>query len=1165
MENKDLMTSKTEAKATALPKRKADEPYLIPWEDGEPFKCSKEYILQFYKGRKNVKESKFSGRFNDFYSFDEYSVSVREKGDEKYTLYLSLTKTHLSIRCSCAKQAEALCEHAATVLYDKIPSHKSFYFKGLHREDLLSLPQKFRSMLSIHLEASWNKLELQLQNNSTFGRLYNFSITDGDDEDAWSYCPLPYRNMHFPASKFEDVAFLVIIDGLYCGLPYVLPYMEKNKQGRNLSKSYLFYEGEEPELLSPHDLFKERICKRMLEIADDDNYQINGIPLDRDSNRNNHSKALGILGEWRTLITSLHNNETLCFTELWGHTYSPYRAKLNNTYRKKDIPVSLSNGDVKLQITLEDNPSYLRLTFNIFYREERIENPQFLGDTHCFFMIAEENRVVFVDDLDLEKVIREARKSDFILTVLDADREKFLEECLVPLSQRYTMQAVPKGKRANAIVQAKKPKRIVDVDVENGTLMVRASVCYDRFGQHPLAPYAKMLIRTNEDGHYVYAQRHAEIEQAFYIFLQQQHKAWSEQQHESMFSLPMDKIDHTQWLSLFCERCKQEGIELQMDTVQRGSSYYPHTLHWEVRNVDFQENKCKILLAPKFRNKIIPLSEFENMITKTAAVYDLGKNQYGVIRSSDIGLFKPVFLSAEIDGDFLILNSLQMISLQAILERIETKIINDSIRERRERLAKLEEIPQLAAPSSVQATLRPYQQAGFSWMAFLNEFQWGGLLADDMGLGKTLQVITLLEHFYQAHPLASASLVVVPNSLLFNWQNEYHKFAPNRELVVYHGTTRQIRTDFDKGVIVLTTYGTLLSDSDFFAEKSFSYLIMDESQNVKNRNSKRFQSLTRVHAEYRIAMTGTPIENGIQDIFSQMSLVNPGFFGNYRAFNKLYKGATDADTMQETLSSLQKVIQPFMLRRTKKQVALDLPDKTETVLHIEMIPSQRKVYEKYRKFFRNEVQRSLESEEPAKSKFIAIEALIKLRQICNSPGLLKGEAFDKNSVKLDYIDEILEDVTPDHKVLLFSSFTGMLQLAAERIKDRGIEYAYLDGKMSQDKRQNAVQTFQESESCRIFLISLKAGGTGLNLTAADYVYILDPWWNPAAEAQAIDRCYRIGQDKHVNVYKLVCKDSVEEKILALQEHKKKLADGLILDEANIMKSLSKDELLKLFE
>ncbi|MBD1423879.1 DEAD/DEAH box helicase [Sphingobacterium chuzhouense] len=1165
MENKDLMTPEPEAKATALPKRKAEEPYLIPWEDGEPFKCSKEYILQFYKGRKNVKDSIFSGRFNDFYAFDEYSVSVREKGDEKYTLYLSLSKTHLSIRCSCAKQAEGLCEHAAAVFYDKIPSHKPFYFKGLYNEDLLSLSQKFRSMLSIKLEANWNSLELQLQNNSTFGRIYNFSITERYDQEAWSYRASSYRGMDFPAAKFEEVAFLVVTDGLYCGLPYVLPYMEKNKQGRNLSKSYLFYEGEEPELLSPHDLFKERICKKMLEIADDDNYQINGITLDGDSNRNNHSKALGILGEWRTLIASLQNNETLCFTELWGHTYSPYRAKLKNTYRKKDIPVSLSNGDVKLQITLEDNPSYLRLTFNISYKEEPIENPQFMSDDHCFFMIAEENRVVFVDDLDLEKVIREARKSDFILTVFGHDRGKFLEESLIPLSQRYAMQVVLKGKRANLIVQAKKPKRIVDIDVTNETLVVRASVCYNRFGEHPLAPFANMLVKTNEDGQYVYAQRHAEIEQAFYAFLQQQHKAWSEQQHEIMFSLPMDKIDHTQWLSLFCERCKQEGIELQMDTVQQGSSYYPHPLHWEVKNVHFQDNKCRILFAPKFRNKVIPLADFENMITKATTVYDLGKNQYGVIRSSDIALFRPIFLSAEIDGDYIILNSLQMLSFQTILEKIDSKIVNDTIRERRERLARLEEIPQLAVPSTVQATLRPYQIAGFSWMSFLNEFQWGGLLADDMGLGKTLQVITLLEHYYQVHPLASASLVVVPNSLLFNWQNEYQKFAPNRETVVYYGITRQDMTDFDTGVAVLTTYGTLLSDSDFFAEKSFSYLIMDESQNVKNRNSKRFESLSRVNAQYRIAMTGTPIENGIQDIYSQMSLVNPGFFGNYRAFNKLYKGGTDADTMNETLSNLQKVIQPFILRRTKKQVALDLPEKTETILYMDMPPAQHKVYEKYRKLFQGEVKRSLESEYSGKSKFIAIEALIKLRQICNSPNLLKGETFDKNAVKLDYIDEILDDVTPDHKVLLFSSFTGMLQLVAERIEGRGIEFAYLDGKMSQDKRQNAVQTFQEKESCRVFLISLKAGGTGLNLTAADYVYILDPWWNPAAEAQAIDRCYRIGQDKHVNAYKIVCRDSVEEKILALQEHKKKLADGLILDETNIMKSLSKDELLKLFE
>ncbi|WP_181151531.1 DEAD/DEAH box helicase [Sphingobacterium gobiense] len=1165
MENKDLMTSEPEAKATALPKRKADEPYLIPWEDGEPFKCSKEYVHQFYKGRKNVKDSVFSGKFDDFYSFDEYSISVREKGDEKYTLYLSLTNEYLSIRCSCAKQAEALCEHAAMVLYDKIPSHKSFYFKGLHREDLLSLPQKFRSMQSIHLEASWNTLELQLQNNSTFGRLYNFSITDGYDEDAWSYCPLPYRNMHFPASKFEDVEFLVITEGLYCGLPYVLPYMEKNKQGRNLSKSYLFYEGEEPEVLSPQDLFKERICKNILEIANNDDYQIDGIPLEGSSNRHDDSKALGILREWRTLISSLKDKETLCFTELWGYTYSPYRAKLKNVYRKKDIPVSLGNGEVKLLIGVEDNPSYLRLTFTLFYQEKRIETSQFLSENHCFFMMAEENRVVFVDDLDLEKVIREARKSNFILTVLGSDREKFLEECLMPISQRYAMQVVFKGKRANPIVQAKKPKRIVDIDVTDETLTVRARVCYDRFAQHPLAPHANMLVRTNEDGQYVYAKRHVEDERAFYGFLQQQHKAWTEQNHESMFTLEMSKIDRTQWLSQFCEQCRQEGIELRMDNIQRGSSHYPHTLHWEVRNVNFQENKCKILFAPKFQNKTIPLSEFENMITKTAAVYDLGDNQYGVIRSCDIGLFKPLFLSAEIEGDFLILNSLQMISLHTMLERIDPKIINDSIRERRERLAKLEEIPQLVIPSSVQSTLRPYQQAGFSWMAFLNEFQWGGLLADDMGLGKTLQVITLLEYFYQTDPIASPSLVVVPNSLLFNWQREYQKFVPTREVAIYYGANRQDMTNFDTGVIVLTTYGTLLSDSDFFAEKSFSYLIMDESQNVKNRNSKRFESLTRVKAQYRIAMTGTPIENGIQDIYAQMSLVNPGFFGNYRAFNKLYKGVTDADTTKETLGSLQKVIQPFILRRTKKQVALDLPEKTESTLYMDMLPAQHKVYEKYRKFFQGEVQRSLESEDAGKSKFLAIEALIKLRQICNSPSLLKGESFDKKAVKLDYIDEILDNVTPDHKVLLFSSFTGMLQLAAERIKEQGIEFAYLDGKMSQDKRQNAVQTFQERENCRIFLISLKAGGTGLNLTAADYVYILDPWWNPAAEAQAIDRCYRIGQDKHVNAYKLVCRDSVEEKILALQEQKKELADGLILDEVNIMKSLRKEELLKLFE
>lgn len=279
----------------------------------------------------------------------------------------------------------------------------------------------------------------------------------------------------------------------------------------------------------------------------------------------------------------------------------------------------------------------------------------------------------------------------------------------------------------------------------------------------------------------------------------------------------------------------------------------------------------------------------------------------------------------------------------------------------------------------------------------------------------------------------------------------------------------------------------------------------------------------------------------------------------------MFGNKKEDEVPRDKIEQLQKMIAPFLLRRTKKQVALDLPEKTETILYLDMLPEQRKIYDTYRKRFKADIEENLNSDDSAKSKFIALEALMKLRNICNSPQLVKGSDYQADSIKLDYIDQILREVIPGHKVLLFSFFTSMLKLVEDRIRQRGIAAVRLDGKLSREQRQLAVDTFQQDDACRVFLISLKAGGTGLNLTAADYVYILDPWWNPAAEAQAIDRCYRIGQDKHVMAYKMVCRDSVEERILALQDHKKRMAEGLILDEANLMKSISKEELLKLFE
>lgn len=506
------------------------------------------------------------------------------------------------------------------------------------------------------------------------------------------------------------------------------------------------------------------------------------------------------------------------------------------------------------------------------------------------------------------------------------------------------------------------PTQLLEISILENNLLIKAKIDYGNLVL-PILQTHMSTVLTLTDDEISQIQRDFNREMAFREFVKSQHDALIDNEELHSWYLPLPHIAYTNWIEIFSHQCKNTGIDVYKEKIKPGSKHYPHQLRWKLMEIIQKEDFLYLKIVFKVGEREIELLDFKNYLFENKNCFTLEDGNCFFLSNNAKNLFSPLFIQGRIENCYLVLTSAQTLAFHNALMEIDPKIIDSSVQERRERLAKLEEIPQLPVPSTVQATLRPYQIAGFSWMVFLNEFQWGGLLADDMGLGKTLQVITLLEHFYQAHPLASASLVVVPNSLLFNWQNEYQKFAPNREIVVYYGSNRQNSTDFGADVIVLTTYGTLLSDSDFFAKKSFSYLIMDESQHVKNRNSKRFESLSRVNAQYRIAMTGTPIENGIQDIYSQMNLVNPDFFGNYRTFNKLYKSGTDADTMNETLSNLQKVIQPFILRRTKKQVALDLPEKTETILYMDMTPAQRQVYQKYRKTFQGEVQRSLESKD----------------------------------------------------------------------------------------------------------------------------------------------------------------------------------------------------------
>jgi|GEM_PF-402374 len=488
---------------------------------------------------------------------------------------------------------------------------------------------------------------------------------------------------------------------------------------------------------------------------------------------------------------------------------------------------------------------------------------------------------------------------------------------------------------------------------------------------------------------------------------------------------------------------------------------------------------------------------------------------------------------------------------------------NPDLEEYARRIRSFEQIEEIDPPKGFKGDLRAYQSAGLSWMNFLNSYGFGGILADDMGLGKTIQVLSLLKRVSESEDRSLSTLVIAPRSVLQNWKAEAGKFVPDLKVDIHHGTERAEKKDeLPDCDILLTTYATMRNDIDILSAKEFDYAILDESHTVRNPESKTFRALRKINAKNRLCMTGTPVQNTTMDLWSQFEFLNPGLLGNKSSFRTRWVKPVEEknDTLAEEL--LHKMVSPFILRRTKGQVATDLPPLTSTLVECPMETVQQTLYEKYRKTYYELVNKTLDTDGLQKARFTVLEGLLRLRQICCSPRLIDGETAP--SAKITRFMELASElISEGHRALVFSQFVGFLKQIENEVKQAGWSYEYLDGQTND--RQERVDRFQEDESKKLFLISLKAGGEGLNLTGADYVFIMDPWWNPAAERQAMDRTHRIGQKESVFVYRFMTPGSVEEKILRLQDRKRELAEKLVVAESGIFKELEKEDLIALFE
>lgn len=472
-------------------------------------------------------------------------------------------------------------------------------------------------------------------------------------------------------------------------------------------------------------------------------------------------------------------------------------------------------------------------------------------------------------------------------------------------------------------------------------------------------------------------------------------------------------------------------------------------------------------------------------------------------------------------------------------------------------------------PKEMEKILRPYQVLGFKWLKNLDRYKFGGILADDMGLGKTIQMISILLDYVQKNDNRRASIVISPSSLSLNWKNEIEKFAPSLKIKVVRGTANErknIIENVDKYDLIITSYDLLKRDIEVYTEKDyqFRYIIADEAQYLKNNNTKNAKAIKQLKSDTRYALTGTPIENSLAELWSIFDFIMPGYLFGYREFKSEYEVAIVKEEDKDVMAKLKMLIEPFILRRTKKEVLTELPEKTITVLNNEMEEEQKNIYLSYLVQAKQELQEEIDINGYERSQIKILAALTRLRQICCHPSLFIDD-YTAGSSKLEQCLEIIEDgIMAGHKILLFSSYTSMFEIIEKELKQRDINYFKLTGSTKVDERIELVDEFNRNPEIGVFLISLKAGGTGLNLIGADMVIHYDPWWNISAENQATDRAYRIGQKNNVQVYKLITKDSIEEKIYELQQRKAELMDNMLDTQTTFINKLSKDDIMNLF-
>jgi SNF2 family DNA or RNA helicase len=816
--------------------------------------------------------------------------------------------------------------------------------------------------------------------------------------------------------------------------------------------------------------------------------------------------------------------------------------------------------DLRLQVSLKQ--SIYEVTGKLYLNEKAY--PLDLLNMKFHYFLFYNGTMYLIDNLEYLKVIEVFKKHSNKISLQESEYEQFQRTVLSKLEQHirinyaYLKPATVKQRLENNFDGP--AGKIIYLSDSGDYILITPVVRYGNVEVPVLSQ--QQIYSVDASGNPFTVQRDEVLESNFNGLLLRQHPLFSEQSEQECYYLHRKRFLDSGWFLDAFEEWHRQGITILGFSDLKDNKLNPNKAKIQIEILS-GEDWFDTDIDLRFGKQKVSLKYLHKALRNKSKFVQLGDGTLGILPEEWIRKFESYFNAGEVAEEVIRTPKVNFASIAALYEdEMLSRELKLELASFQEKIKDFNAITKVEVPRALHGTLRDYQKQGLNWLNFLDEFGFGGCLADDMGLGKTIQVIAflLLQKERGGRP---ANLVVVPATLIFNWQAELKKFAPDLQVHTIYGADRirSVRV-FDTYDVVLTSYGTLLNDVRFLNEYRFNYVFLDESQTLKNPSSQRYQSVALLKSRSKVMLTGTPLENNTFDLYGQLSLACPGLLGTKQHFKEQYVMPIDKFKDTRKAYELQKKVSPFILRRTKRQVATELPEKTEMVIYCEMGEEQRKVYDSYRDEYRRYLM-SQEQQDLGRQSLHILKGMTILRQICDSPALLKNDVFYGNaSAKIDVLMEELESKAGQHKILIFSQFVSMLDLIRVELDRRGIPFSYLSGQTK--NREEVVRTFRDEAEVRVFLISLKAGGTGLNLTEADYVYLVDPWWNPAVENQAIDRSHRLGQQKHVVAVRLICPDTIEEKILNLQDSKRALVEDLIKTDGHLMKSLSRSDLLELF-